>query len=156
MSAEAPAYRKLYRSSRDRILAGVCGGLGEYLNVDPVVIRLATVGLFLLAPVVVGLLYLVAAFIVPKRPGEGEAQRAPAVRPLGLVIVALLIALSALLGFLSFFSGWFFISGILICPGGTCISLPRWLFVAGVSGLLLVGAVLVALAALLYATRPGK
>lgn len=32
--------KKLYRSRSDRMIAGVCGGLGEYLNVDPVWIRL--------------------------------------------------------------------------------------------------------------------
>ena len=30
--------RRLYRSSADRMLLGVCGGIGEYLNVDPIII----------------------------------------------------------------------------------------------------------------------
>ncbi|HOL52605.1 MAG TPA: PspC domain-containing protein, partial [Bacillota bacterium] len=32
--------RRLYRSVRDRMLGGVCGGLANYLNVDPTLIRL--------------------------------------------------------------------------------------------------------------------
>ena len=32
--------RKLYRSNKDKMICGVCGGLGEYLNVDPTLIRL--------------------------------------------------------------------------------------------------------------------
>lgn len=31
--------KRLYRSSTDRVIAGVCGGLGEYLNIDPVILR---------------------------------------------------------------------------------------------------------------------
>jgi phage shock protein C len=59
--------RKLYRSDTDTIIAGVCGGLGEYLNVDPTLIRL----LFVLA-VLAGfgssvLLYIIMMVIVPLR-----------------------------------------------------------------------------------------
>lgn len=32
--------KRLYRSRRNRVLAGVCGGLGEYFNIDPVIVRL--------------------------------------------------------------------------------------------------------------------
>ncbi|NMC12006.1 MAG: PspC domain-containing protein, partial [Chloroflexi bacterium] len=31
--------RKLYRSESNRMIAGVCGGLGDYLNIDPVIVR---------------------------------------------------------------------------------------------------------------------
>ncbi|MEF8847950.1 MAG: PspC domain-containing protein [Candidatus Thermoplasmatota archaeon] len=33
-------YKRLYRSGNDKVLGGVCGGLGEYLKIDPVIIRL--------------------------------------------------------------------------------------------------------------------
>ncbi len=39
--------RRLYRSERDRVIAGVCGGLGEYFDVDPVLIRLIFIVIFL-------------------------------------------------------------------------------------------------------------
>ena len=32
--------RRLYRSKKDKIIGGVCGGIAEYFNVDPVIIRL--------------------------------------------------------------------------------------------------------------------
>jgi phage shock protein C len=60
-------YRKLYRSRQDRMLFGVCGGLGSYFSVDPTVIRL----LFVLAAVIFGhglLAYLLLAILVPIEP----------------------------------------------------------------------------------------
>lgn len=72
---EAP--RKLYRSRRDRIVAGVCGGIGEYFNIDPVIIRL----LFLLLILQVGsglLIYIILAIIIPAAPGrEREGEEIP-------------------------------------------------------------------------------
>lgn len=44
--------KKLYRSTKDKVLAGVCGGLGEYFDVDPTLVRLAC-----------GLLWLVVCFV---------------------------------------------------------------------------------------------
>ena len=38
--------KRLFRSKRDRIIGGVCGGLGNYFNVDPVIIRVVTAALF--------------------------------------------------------------------------------------------------------------
>ena len=35
--------KRLYRSSRNKVLAGVCGGIGEYFDVDPVIIRILAV-----------------------------------------------------------------------------------------------------------------
>ncbi|MBC8589704.1 PspC domain-containing protein [Wansuia hejianensis] len=32
--------KKLYRSNENRMIAGVCGGIGEYFNIDPTIIRL--------------------------------------------------------------------------------------------------------------------
>ncbi len=37
---EHTTHKKLYRSDTDKVFAGICGGLGEYFNVDPVVVRL--------------------------------------------------------------------------------------------------------------------
>jgi phage shock protein C len=59
--------RKLYRSRKNRKLAGVCGGLGEYLNVDPTVIRV----LFILLTALGGaglVVYLGMWIIVPDEP----------------------------------------------------------------------------------------
>jgi len=42
--------KRLYRSNKDRMLAGVCGGIAEYFNIDPTLVRLlAVVGFFVTA-----------------------------------------------------------------------------------------------------------
>ena len=59
-------YRQLTRSTGDRMIAGVCAGLGEYLNIDPTVVRLLFVlGFFLTGPGIL-LAYLIMAIIVPE------------------------------------------------------------------------------------------
>ena len=58
--------KKLYRSRTNKILCGVCGGLGEYLNVDPTVVRLVAV---ILGIVSIGVIaYIIAALIIPEQP----------------------------------------------------------------------------------------
>ena len=65
MSATGP--RRLYRSRADRVIAGVCGGLGRYLEMDPVVIRVVWAVLVVVAGVGI-LAYLLAWLIVPNEP----------------------------------------------------------------------------------------
>lgn len=57
--------KKLYRSSTDKIFLGVCGGIGEYLHVDPTIIRLLAVILGFTGSGVIA--YLVAAIIMPEQ-----------------------------------------------------------------------------------------
>lgn len=57
--------KKLYRSDENKMLAGVCGGIAEYFDVDPTLIRLAWVVFSLLGGS--GLLaYILAAIIIPR------------------------------------------------------------------------------------------
>ncbi len=60
--------KKLYRSKKNRIIAGVCGGIGEYFNVDPTLIRL----LWLLISVMSAgsgiIAYVIAWIIIPEEP----------------------------------------------------------------------------------------
>ena len=63
--------KRLYRSTSNKIVGGVCGGLGEYLDVDPVLVRVITVLLFLSTGFGI-LAYIVAWIIIPKRPLEVE------------------------------------------------------------------------------------
>lgn len=58
--------KKLTRSRSNRMFLGVCGGIGEYLNTDPTIVRLVavciaffTVGTFILA-------YIIAALVIPE------------------------------------------------------------------------------------------
>jgi phage shock protein C len=61
--------KKLYRSTTDRKLAGVCGGLGEFFSVDPTLIRLTWVVLSVLTGVFPGVaVYIVAVVLVPHQP----------------------------------------------------------------------------------------
>lgn len=59
-------YKQLTRSNTDRMLAGVCAGLGEYLNIDPTVVRLLFVLGFFLSGGGVLIAYLIMAVIVPE------------------------------------------------------------------------------------------
>ena len=59
--------KKLYKSSTDTKLAGVCGGIAEYFNIDATLVRLGWVVFSLLGGS--GLLaYIIAAIIMPERP----------------------------------------------------------------------------------------
>lgn len=58
------AYKKLYRSFQDRKIAGVCGGLGKYFNIDPTIVRVIFLVLFICGGSGL-LLYLLLWLIVP-------------------------------------------------------------------------------------------
>lgn len=59
--------KRLYRSSTNRQIAGVCGGLAEYFDIDPTIVRLGwIIALFCAGG---GLLaYIIAAIVIPKDP----------------------------------------------------------------------------------------
>ena len=62
--------KKLYRSESDRKIAGICGGLGDYFDVDPVIFRAVFVVLLIGAGSGL-LLYLILWFIIPT---EGDVK----------------------------------------------------------------------------------
>lgn len=57
--------KKLYKSNMNKMVCGVCGGIGEYLGVDPTLIRLLWV-LFACSGAGI-IVYFLAAFIIPYR-----------------------------------------------------------------------------------------
>lgn len=58
--------KKLYRSEKNKMIAGVCGGIGEYFNIDPTLIRLAWAILSLPTMFFGGIvIYIAAAIIIP-------------------------------------------------------------------------------------------
>ena len=60
--------RRLYKSDTNRMLSGVCGGIGEYFNIDPTLIRLAWVVLSVPTALFGGLVaFIIAAIIIPSR-----------------------------------------------------------------------------------------
>ncbi len=67
------SYKQLARSTTNRMIAGICAGIGEYSNIDPTVIRLiAVLLLFLTGPGVV-IAYIIMAIIIPDAPAK-QAQ----------------------------------------------------------------------------------
>lgn len=61
--------KRIFRSKRDRILGGVCGGLGKYFSIDPVLVRVLWAVSFFLGGV--GFLcYLIAWIIIPEDPAN--------------------------------------------------------------------------------------
>ncbi len=66
----AETNKKLYRSTQSRMLGGVCGGIAEYFNVDPTIIRVVYVLLSIFTACFPGLLvYILCLIIVPNDPG---------------------------------------------------------------------------------------
>ena len=98
--------RRLLRSSKDRMLWGVAGGLGEYLRVDPTLVRLG----FAVATFFGGfglIAYLVMAVVVPEDDGTGEPRygRRPPTWAIVLLGIAVLIAIPGPF-FWGFDNGW--------------------------------------------------
>jgi phage shock protein PspC (stress-responsive transcriptional regulator) len=117
--AAPPQPRRLFRSKDDRVIAGVCGGLASYLNVDPVLVRVATV--VLLAFGGVGLLLYLAAWLLVPEEGTGPVERTGAQRAAIIAgAVALVIAGGALvpdgLGWGGFLVplGWLALAGLVV------------------------------------------
>ncbi|MBW4829139.1 MAG: PspC domain-containing protein [Clostridiaceae bacterium] len=62
--------KKFYRSSNDKIIAGVCGGLGEYFNIDPSIIRIFWL-LFSISGSGSGIIaYIVCAIVIPEKDSD--------------------------------------------------------------------------------------
>lgn len=62
--------KRLYRSRKNRMIAGVCGGIAEYFNIDPTIVRVIAV-LLLLPGALPGFIpYIVLWVVVPKNPDQ--------------------------------------------------------------------------------------
>jgi phage shock protein C len=59
--------RRLYRSRREKVIAGVCGGVAEYFGIDPVIPRLIWV-LFVLGAGLGILAYIICWIVIPQAP----------------------------------------------------------------------------------------
>lgn len=60
-------YKSLTRSTSNRMIAGVCAGLGEYLGIDPTIVRLLAVLAFFTGFGGIAIVYLVMAVVVPEQ-----------------------------------------------------------------------------------------
>ena len=76
MEAEEIHKKKLYRSKHDKMIAGVCGGLGSYFNLDPTIIRLFSIFIGILTGIIPFLIaYLIAILVIPIERTEYPLRR---------------------------------------------------------------------------------
>ncbi len=68
--------KRLYRSSRNRMIAGICGGIAEYTGWDPTVIRLAYVLVSVFSAAFPGALVYIIAWIIIPRDFDGTPREA--------------------------------------------------------------------------------
>ena len=62
-------YKRLYRSNKDVMLGGVCGGLAEFFSIDPTIVRLVFVLLaFMSVGIPMTLIYLILWVVIPRNP----------------------------------------------------------------------------------------
>jgi phage shock protein C len=74
---------KLYRSSRDRKIFGVCGGLAEYLGVDATLLRILLVIVAVFSAGSIIFVYIIAGFVIPKEPYGGGFESGPSTHGYG-------------------------------------------------------------------------
>src|SRR3954452_6653979 len=145
---EPPVSRRFTRSSTDRVIAGVAGGLGRYFGVDPVVIRIALIVLAFFGGA--GLVaYLAAWLIVPADDQEGARYDAGQIaRRTGLVAgVLVLTIVAAVGGFWGFATGGATATAIVVIVVGVALVAgaftggARWLILPALALALSAGAV---------------
>ncbi len=124
--------KRLERSETNRVIAGLFGGLGEYLNVDPNLLRLVGIVLLILSPGLMVLIYALGALVIPKRGGKSYLTPEVDVKVVGPVIVG---ALLVLLG-LAFLSPFLDVTSLIFWP--SLIRVPGNLLQIGAGATLLV------------------
>lgn len=125
---ESPQPRRLLRSRSDRVIGGVCGGLGRYFNVDPIIFRIGAVVLAFIGGA--GLLaYLAALLLIPSEDSPAAAG-APGGRNRWLVIAGVVVLLCVSWPFL--LGGGLLLAGILL-PLALLVAagVLVWWFVSG-------------------------
>jgi phage shock protein PspC (stress-responsive transcriptional regulator) len=145
---EPPVTRRLTRSSSDRVIAGVAGGLGRYIGVDAVVVRLAMIVLAFFGGV--GLVaYIAAWLIVPSDDGSTEGfDAAGLARRTGVALgVLVLTCVAAVGGFWGFASGGATATAIVVIAIGSLLAIGaftggmRWLILPAIALALSAGGV---------------
>ena len=122
-----PTPRRLTRPRDDRLIAGVCSGLGRYFNLDPVLFRVAAVALIFFGGAGI-LLYLAAILLVPNEGEERPESRRRRDRALAVLgVVLLVVAAGTFFSHGVFHVGWAF--GPLLFVG--LIALVVWWLVSG-------------------------
>jgi phage shock protein C len=116
---------RLYRSATDKVIAGVCGGLAHYFNIDPALVRLAFV-VFALAGGASVLLYIVLWIAVPVgegTPGVALGERGHEMLATVLIAIGALWLLANLGAFT--FINWRFAWPLVLVAAGVALLLRR-------------------------------
>ncbi len=112
--SEEKEIKKIYRSAQNRIIAGVCGGFGEYLNIDPIIIRLLWIFMILFGGA--GILFYIVAWIMmpvnPKQEVVVQTRNTRHIFGILLILIGGIILLSNLnvISFCNWFDWWDYIS----------------------------------------------
>ena len=70
------SYKRLTRSTTHRMLTGLCGGIGEYFNIDPTIVRLLFVlGFFVGLHIGIVIAYVIMALIIPEATPEAAVKQ---------------------------------------------------------------------------------
>ena len=84
--------KKIYRSQENKIVFGIFGGIGEYFNIDPTIIRLFAILLCILTAIIPFIiLYTVSCFVIPTE--DGEIKPFPKKKIILIIFLLLLIML---------------------------------------------------------------
>jgi phage shock protein PspC (stress-responsive transcriptional regulator) len=122
-----PAPRRFKRSSTDRIIGGVCGGLGRYFDIDPMLVRIGFVALALIGGT--GLVVYAAALLLV--PNDGEVTSSPTSDRDRMIVAGVAIALT-IVGFgLGLFGGLGFGGAIVPVAFLTLAGLAVYWFASG-------------------------
>jgi phage shock protein C len=65
--------KRLYRSRNNRMLAGICGGIANYFNIDPVIVRIFAVICLLAFNIMAVIAYIILIFIIPLEGADARA-----------------------------------------------------------------------------------
>lgn len=126
--------KRLYRSQTNRVLAGICGGFAEYLNLDPTLVRVLWIFLTIFGGSGI-ILYIIAYFVIPLNPHQTPAMPSSgggiqAARIVGAVLV--FIGLVVLLDNLDFFHfhrwmrmSWEFLVPVMLIAAGVYMLMRR-------------------------------
>jgi len=96
--------RVLHRSKKDKIIAGVFGGLAEYLSVDPVLLRIIGVILFFARPGEFIIIYIASAIIMPE---EKDGQKPQANETDGRLFIGGALVILGIIFLLQKYITWF-------------------------------------------------
>jgi len=75
--------KRLYRSKKNRVIFGVLGGIGEYFDIDPTIVRLIAVLLIIPLGLALPIVYLLAAMVIPEAPSDSTTENSDEIKPSG-------------------------------------------------------------------------